>query len=160
MRARETTRLQEKSLDLAIPYWFSSAARLRQKNLLVGDYVTVRGLDKKFELEDVFPRFGSCRVREVGETESLLMPWGYVSPWKEAQAERTSTLTQAIGNWLFGGNRVYRISEPDRILKQRKIHWSRETCDVEDEAGRVFYDVSWDDLEFWDPVEYHFPDDE
>jgi len=67
---------------------------------------------------------------------------------------------QAIGDWLFGRNRVYLLSEPDRVLKQRKIHWDRQTCDVEDEAGRVFYDVSWDDLEFVDDVQYHFPDDE
>ncbi len=45
------------------------------------------------------------------------------------------------------------------MLKQRKIHWDRQTCDVEDEDGNVFYDVSWDDLEFWDDVEYHLPDE-
>lgn len=67
---------------------------------------------------------------------------------------------QAIGDWLFGRNRVYLLSEPDRVLKQRKIHWDRQCVDVEDEDGRVFYDVPWDDLEFVDDVEYHFPDDE
>jgi hypothetical protein len=77
----------------------------------------------------------------------------------EAQAEHTSVVTQAIGNWLFGSNRVYRVAEPDRILKQRKIHWDRQTCDVEDEDGQVFSDVSWDDLEFWDQVEFHLPDE-
>lgn len=67
---------------------------------------------------------------------------------------------QAIGDWLFGGNLVYRLSEPDRVLKQRKIHWDQQTCDVEDEDGQVFYDVSWDDLEFVDDVDYHLLDDE
>ncbi len=46
------------------------------------------------------------------------------------------------------------------MLKQRKIHWDRQTCDVEDEDGTVLYDVPWDSLEFWDPVEYNLPDDE
>jgi hypothetical protein len=55
---------------------------------------------------------------------------------------------QAVGDWLFRGSRVYRLSEPDRMLKQRKIHWNRQTCDVEDEDGTVFYDVSWDDIDF------------
>jgi len=151
----------ERSLDLTIPYWFSSMARRRQENLLPGDYCTVRGLgkDKKFELVDVFPRFGSCRVRAVGvgETSCFLMPWVYVSPWKERQ---TSALTQAIGNWLFDGSQVYRLDEPDRKLKTTKIHWERESSDVEDEDGRVFHDVPWDDLDFWEPVDYHLPDDE
>ena len=52
------------------------------------------------------------------------------------------------------------LSEPERALKQRKIHWDTETCDVEDEDGRVFYSVPWDDLEFVDDVDYHFPEDE
>ncbi len=45
------------------------------------------------------------------------------------------------------------------MLKQRKIHWDRQTCDVEDADGKVLYDVPWDSLEFWDPVEYNLPDD-
>ena len=143
-------------LDLTIPYWFSSMARRRQEDLQVSDYVRVRGLDKKYELIDIFPQFGSCRVRGVGEIECLLMPWAYVSPWKE---KRTSALTQAVGNWLFRGSRVYRLSEPDRMLKQRKIHWDRQTCDVEDADGKVFYDVPWDHLEFADRVDYHLPDE-
>jgi hypothetical protein len=145
-------------LDLTIPYWFSTMARRRQENLLPGDYCTVRGLgkEKKFELVDVFPQFGSCRVRAVGKIECLLIPWAYVSPWQE---KRTSVLNQAIGDWLFGKNRVYRLSEPDRMLKQKQIHWDRQTCDVEDEDGRVFCDVSWDDLEFVDDVEFHLPDE-
>jgi hypothetical protein len=84
------------------------------------------------------------------------MPWAYVTPWKE---KRTSALNQAVGNWLFGKNLVYRVSEPDRELKQRKIHWDRQTCDVEDEDGQVFYDVPWDDLEFVDGIECHLPDE-
>ena len=120
-------------------------------DLRIGDYVKVRGLDKKYEMIDIFPQFGSCRVRAVGgETTCLLMPWVHVSPWRQTREKRTSALTQAIGNWLFGGNLVYRLSEPDRMLKQRKIHWDRQTCDLEDEEGTVFCDVPWDELEFWD----------
>jgi hypothetical protein len=162
-RKRETTveradssPLVEKDLDLTIPFHFSSIAREHGQGLQVGDYVRVRGLEKRYELVDIFSRFGSVRVREVGETACILMPWAYVSPWK---GKRTSALTQALGNWLFGSNFVYRVSEPDRVLKQRKIHWNRQTCDVEDEDGQVFYDVSWDDLEFWDQVEFHLPDE-
>ena len=67
---------------------------------------------------------------------------------------------RAIGNSLFRGNRVYRLTEPSRALKQKRIHWDTETCDVEDEDGMVFYSVPWDELEFVDNVDYHFPDDE
>ena len=70
------------------------------------------------------------------------------------------SITQALGDALFRNSRVFLLSEPDRVLKQRKIHWDRQTCDVEDEDGRVFYDVSWDDLEFVDDVDYHLPEDE
>ncbi|MGB6066118.1 MAG: hypothetical protein WBG50_15060 [Desulfomonilaceae bacterium] len=158
---RATADFSGQYLDLTVPYWFSSMARRRHENLQVGSYVTVQGLgeDQKFELVDVFPQFGSCRVRGIGKTECLLMPWAYVSPWKKAQ-EGTNALTQAIGDWLFGRNRVHRLSEPNRMLKTRKINWDRETSDVEDGAGRVFRDVSWDDLEFADDVEYRLPDDE
>lgn len=79
---------------------------------------------------------------------------------QEARVIRSKTVMQAIGDWLFHGSRVYRVSEPNRMLKQKKIHWDRETCDVDDQNGHVFYDVPWDDLEFADKVEYHFPDDE
>ena len=132
-------------------------ARRRQEDLQISDYVRVRGLDKQYELIDIFPQFGSCRVRGVGEIQCLLLPWAYVSPWKEKQA---GALNQAIGNWLFGGNRVYRLSEPNRMLKQREIHWDRQTCDVEDEDGTVLYNVPWDELEFADDVEFHLPEDE
>jgi len=147
-------------LDLTVPYWFSSMARRRQENIQVSDYVKVRGLDNKYEMIDIFPQFGSCRVRAMGETECLLIPWAYLSPWTETKGKRTSALTQAVGNWLFRGNRVYRLSEPDRMLKQRKINWDRQTCDLDDEDGTVFFDVSWDELEFWEPVDYHLPGDE
>ncbi len=72
----------------------------------------------------------------------------------------TRSVTQVIGDWLFRGTHVYLLSTPDRMLKQRKIHWDRQTCDVEDEDGKVLYDVPWDNLEFWDPVDYYLPDDD
>lgn len=71
---------------------------------------------------------------------------------------KSRTTTTVLGNWLFGGNRVFRLSEPDKMLKQKTIHWDRETCDVEDENDVIYYNVPWDDLEFWDPVEYHISD--
>jgi len=46
------------------------------------------------------------------------------------------------------------------MLKQKQIHWDRQTCDVEDEDGTVIHDVPWDDLEFADDVECHLPGDE
>jgi len=66
---------------------------------------------------------------------------------------------QAIGDWLFRGSRVYRLAEPDRMLTTVKIHWDSQTSDVEDGAGSVFYDVSWDELEFWDLEGFHLADE-
>lgn len=145
--------------DPTIPFHFSSTAREEGQNLQIGDYIKVRGLDNRYELMDIFPRFGSVRVREVGRTEELLIPWHLVSPWKK-EVIRSETVMQAIGGWLFGRNRVYRLSEPGRILKQQKINWDRESVDVEDEDGQVFYDIPWDDLEFADDdIEFHLPEE-
>ena len=146
------------SLDLTIPYWFSSLARDNDEDLQIGDYVRVLGLNSKFELMEIFRRFGSVRVRRIGASDEMVFPWRYVTHWKDGIIS-SKTVMKAIGNSLFRGNRVYRLSEPERALKQKTIHWDRETCDAEDEDGRVFYDVPWDDLEFWDPIDYHFPDD-
>lgn len=66
----------------------------------------------------------------------MLLPWRPVSPRKK-EVIKSKTVMNAIGNWLFRRNPVYLLSEPDRILKQRKIHWAKETSDVEDEDGRV-----------------------
>ena len=70
------------------------------------------------------------------------------------------SVTQAIGDWLFRGTRVYRLSEPNRVLKQKRINWDRQSVDVEDADGNLLCDIPWDDLEFWDPVDYHLPDGE
>lgn len=77
----------------------------------------------------------------------------------QGKERHASALNQGIGNWLFGKSPVYRLSEPDRMLKQKKIHWDREICDVEDEDGRVILDVPWNDLEFADDIEFHLPDE-
>lgn len=71
--------------------------------------------------------------------------------------EKTTTVT-AIGNWLFGGNRVFRLSDPSKMLTQKTIHWDKETCDVEDQNGTIIYDVPWAELDFWDDMEYHIAD--
>jgi len=73
---------------------------------------------------------------------------------------RSKPLMQAVVNWLLRGSRVYMLSAPNRMLKTLRINWDRETSDVEDEDGNVFYDVSWDDLEFQHPEDYHLPEDE
>ncbi len=62
---------------------------------------------------------------------------------------------QAVGDWLFRGSRIYRVSEPDRMLKTLKVNWDSETSDVQAPDGTVFRDVSWDELEFWNPEDYH-----
>lgn len=145
-------------LDLALPYYFSDPARRRQEDLQIGDYVQVPGLDKRYELMDILWKYGSVRVRQVGRLDSTTMPWYLVMPWKK-EVIRSKTLTRAVGDWLFCGNRVYLLPEPDRMLKTRKINWDGETSDVEDEQGRVYREVPWDTLEFWDPVDFHLPDD-
>jgi len=77
----------------------------------------------------------------------------------QGKAMRSKTVIQAVGDWLFRGNRVYMLSAPNRMLKTVRINWDRETSDVEDEDGNVFYGVAWDSLEFWDDVECNFPDE-
>jgi hypothetical protein len=147
-------------LDLALPYHFSSIALKRGENLECGDYVMIRGLQKnrKFQLMDIYPQYGWVRVRGADGIE-LGMPWHHLIPLKK-KTTRSNTVMRAVGDWLFGRNLVYRLSEPDRMLKQRRIHWDRQTCDVEDGDGTVFYGVRWDELEFVDDdVEYHFPEE-
>ncbi len=73
---------------------------------------------------------------------------------------RSQTVIRAVGDFLFLGNKVYRLAEPHRVLTVKKIHWNRETSDLEDEHGRIFRDVSWDDIEFQHPEDYHLADDE
>ncbi len=145
--------------ELTIPYWFSSLARERGEALRIRDIVRVRGSHKKYWLVGIYPEVGSVDVMEVGGLDFLNLPWRSVRPWSH-KVIRSKTVIQAVGNWFFGRSRVYLLSEPDRMLKQRKIHWDRQSCDVEDEDGNLFYDVSWDDLEFWNPEDYHLPDDE
>lgn len=97
-------------------------------------------------------------VHEVGSTElggvELGMPWHHVIS-RGKGIIGSETATQAIGDWLLGKNLVYGLSEPERMLRQREIHWDKQTCDVEDEDGTVFYNVSWDELEFAYDVQFH-----
>ena len=71
----------------------------------------------------------------------------------------SQTALRAVIDWLFRGSRLYMISKPDRILKQSKIHWDRQTVDLEGADGELLYDVPWDDVEFVDPPEFHFPEE-
>ena len=78
----------------------------------------------------------------------------------QGKSIRSKPLMQAVGDWLFRGNQVYMLLAPNRMLTTQRINWDRETSDVQDEDGNVFYDIPWDDLEFWNPEDYHLPDDE
>ena len=62
---------------------------------------------------------------------------------------------QAIGNWLFKGSFVYLLAEPEIPLRVKRINWGRQTSDLQDGQGRIYPDISWDDMEFWNPEDYH-----
>jgi hypothetical protein len=147
----------ERSLDLTIPYYFSSVARDSGEALRIGDQVRVRGLENKFELLDIVPRESSVTVREVHGFEAAIIPWDVVMPWRRDVIKSTA-ITQAIGDWLFLKHRVYRLKDPARMLKQLEINWNQGTCDVEDEDGNVFYGIPWKELEFVDQIYYHPPE--
>ncbi len=51
---------------------------------------------------------------------------------------RSKTVMRAVGDLLFLGNEVYMLAAPDRMLTVKKIHWDRETTDLEDEQGTGF----------------------
>jgi hypothetical protein len=155
-RESATTR---QSQELSVPYYFSDVARQRQQNIEIGDYVRVSGLQNKYELMDIIWKYGSVRVRQVGHIESMTMPWNAVTPWKK-EVIRSKTALRAVGNWLFRGSEVYLLSEPDRTLRTVKINWDAQTTDLRDEDGQVFHDVPWDDLEFWNPEDYHLADEQ
>jgi len=73
---------------------------------------------------------------------------------------RSQTVIRAVADFLLLGNEVYRLAEPDRVLTVKKIHWNSQTSDLEDDQGRVYRDVSWDDIEFQHPEDYHLAGDE
>ena len=66
---------------------------------------------------------------------------------------QASSITQALGDALFKNSRVFLLSKPETVLRVKIIHWSRQTSDLQDERGRVYRDVSWDDIEFADGEE-------
>jgi len=70
--------------DQDTPYWFTSAAREKDQDLRVGDYVGLLGSDQKYELMEIFWN-GNVRVRAIGSVESLGLPWKYVRPWKNGE---------------------------------------------------------------------------
>lgn len=63
------------------------------------------------------------------------------------------SITQALGDALFRNSRAFLLSEPGTSLRVKRINWNRQSSDLEDERGRVYHDVSWDDIEFADDVE-------
>jgi len=149
----------QQSPKLTIPYYFSDIARRRQENIEIGDFVRVQGLEKKYRLINLYPQFGSVRVRAVGDIEAYVFPWTGIKPW-EGKDETSKTAFRAVLGWLFSGTEVYLLSEPDRVLKTLRINWDEQTTDLQDEAGNVFYGVPWTDLEFLRPQDYHIPEDD
>jgi hypothetical protein len=124
------------------------------ERLQIGDYVKIDGLDHTYLIVDIFPQFESVRLRRVRSRAEIVVPIRLVQPWRQSKK-----LTQAIGDWLFKGSDVYLLSDPGTRLKVRKIHWDRQSSDLEDAQGRLYKDMSWDFIEFWYPIEAHFPDE-
>src|SRR5208283_5507892 len=87
---------------------------------------------------------GNCRDR--GENDMRNTNTRAKDTSAEGKSIPPKTVMQAVGNWLFRGSRVYMLSAPNRMLKTVRINWDRETSDVEDEDGNVFYGVAWDSL--------------
>jgi len=154
-RAAATRQFQE----LTVPYYFSSITRQRGDDIRIGDYVAISGLDKKFELIDIIWQYGSVRVREVGGIEGYVFPWGNIRPW-QSKDETSKTPLMAIYNWIFRGTRVYRLSEPDRVLTTVRINWDAQSTDLQDADGTVFRDIPWTDVEFLHPEDYHLAGDD
>jgi len=77
----------------------------------------------------------------------------------ESKVIRSETVVKAVSDVLFTGSRVHLLAEPETPLPAKNIHWNRETSDLQDGEGRVYYDVSWDEIEFADEVEYNFPNE-
>jgi hypothetical protein len=81
--ANEGTSAKEQFVELAVPFHFSSAARAIGQDLRVGDFVRLSGLEDKCELVGIFRRRNSVRVRALGLTDQLYLPWWDVRPWEE-----------------------------------------------------------------------------
>lgn len=79
---------------------------------------------------------------------------------RQKEVIRSQTVMQAIWNWMLRGSEVYFLDQPDRTLKTNGINWDKETTDVEDETGKVFYDIPWERLEFRHPEDYHLAGDD
>jgi len=95
----------------------------------------------------------------LGENEMSITDKRAKTASAQGKSIRSKPLMQAVGDWLFRGSRVYRLSEPDRMLKTVKVNWEAETTDVQDDYGQIFYDIPWDDLEFWNPEDYHLAEE-
>jgi hypothetical protein len=70
-------------VEMTIPYYFSSLARAIGLNLKIGDLVRLPGMNDKYELIAIIRRRNSVRVRAIGRTDQLYLPWWHVRPWKE-----------------------------------------------------------------------------
>jgi len=81
MRAENNAKGQ--FVEMTVPFWFNSVARIIGQNLKIGDFVRLSGLDHKYELVGIFRRRNSVRVRAIGRTDQLYLPWWHVRPWQE-----------------------------------------------------------------------------
>ena len=68
---------------MTIPYYFTSEARACGESLEIGDYVRLIGLDDKYVLVAIIWRRGSVRIRRIGRTDQLYLPWYHIRPWDE-----------------------------------------------------------------------------
>ncbi|MCL4518315.1 MAG: hypothetical protein M1587_03870 [Thaumarchaeota archaeon] len=134
-------------------YGFKKEVTMLER-LQIGDQVRINGLDHDYMVVDIFPHSKSVRLQRLGDRAEMVVPMRLAQPF-----QRSKTMMQAIGDWLFGGSDVYLLSDPGARLKVRKINWDRESSDLEDAQGRLYKDMPWDFIEFWYPVEAHFPDD-
>ena len=84
MTAEENEPVAEKQfVEMAVPFYFSSAARAIGQDLKIGGFVRLPGLDHKYELISIHRRRNSVRVRAIGFTDQLYLPWWDVHPWEE-----------------------------------------------------------------------------
>jgi hypothetical protein len=74
---------QNEYLEMTVPYHFSSLARSLGQNLKIGDAVRLAGLADKYELVGIYRRRNSVRVKAVGRTDQMYLPWWHIRPWKE-----------------------------------------------------------------------------
>ena len=69
-----------------IPYYFSNIAREAGRDISVGTYVKVLGLDRRFKVIDIFRQPGAVRLEdpEEGGVPDDFVPWDMVQTLPES----------------------------------------------------------------------------